>query len=931
MHTSFLRFVFTPTPTVYIFFIDMNKLAKDLSHVPCKFFRVGSCTAGSSCPFSHNILEPGQQKDVCAWFVKGNCKFGHKCALAHILPGQAMSMDRRNKKAAQLAAASGGGQKDRDRERDKEARAERSAGVGAVVSGGITGSANAGGTNNNNNNNNAANANATGGNVRKNVVGGPVSGVGRPGSTTTQRSNSLLSGSTAPTRMLPSGMGARPPLPISKAVPAPAEPAPSLNDTDFTSSFDELGKQENGVNGNEIINLGRNGGGGVDDGRTHNAVPINNSLSPPPGDNKGAFPVSTPSQPHRFTGRHGSSSSVDFGPVGSPPRASPTNPIRINGFSPGTSPLDGVQNTMSLTANLSAPGQPSSLFMTGTENRSSLTASLSTGPAFNVGSLPILSRNTSTITDSFADVLEEDNMEEFVPSSLKDLLTPEEQNRRMSRTASSAATAVVGGIATSQSRGGVAGLQQQESARHKHSRSVPGNSLLSQDLRSIWADAGGELGTPQKDQLGSGVGFGISPSTGNLGTPSSFKAFHTGFENDGPSPSMLHPSNASAAFLGLHHYMNRPQVTGVRAVSQGNIHHTQAHPGLLQSDLNGNSHGISPSPSHPNTSASLLTSGRPPFGTDIYGNNSNNGNSSSNLATSKQRPIPPQHGVGGVSSSSGFLAGVESGNQHLSPSARALQSHAPGQSLPQGLAAGYSRIHLQPPMASFSPSSVGSAHHLAEGTGSPGAMTTTTGAGGEWGGAKPQYGSYSDAVSGHLSSHNTPTISAASAVGAGGVSSETSGTGEQTSATSTSTLAGKGEGHGHGDMGQLTQMFSHLSYSSVAASGLRGASGPASAGLGMGHAHAMLSHGHGHGPGGVSGSVGSGLSGGISGSGVGSGVGVGVGVGGVSGSPAVSVPLSVSRRPSARGWGNSHPLSSPLSGPVLTNDDDDLFSMDEEK
>ncbi|KAH9848298.1 hypothetical protein C2E23DRAFT_715035, partial [Lenzites betulinus] len=60
--------------------------AKDLSHVPCKFFRVGSCTAGSSCPFSHHVLEPGQQKEVCAWFVKGNCKFGHKCALAHILP-----------------------------------------------------------------------------------------------------------------------------------------------------------------------------------------------------------------------------------------------------------------------------------------------------------------------------------------------------------------------------------------------------------------------------------------------------------------------------------------------------------------------------------------------------------------------------------------------------------------------------------------------------------------------------------------------------------------------------------------------------------------------------------------------------------------------------------------------------------------------------
>jgi hypothetical protein len=39
----------------------------------------------------------------------------------------------------------------------------------------------------------------------------------------------------------------------------------------------------------------------------------------------------------------------------------------------------------------------------------------------------------------------------------------------------------------------------------------------------------------------------------------------------------------------------------------------------------------------------------------------------------------------------------EEGRNVLSPSARALQAHAPGQSLPQGLAAGYSRIHALPP------------------------------------------------------------------------------------------------------------------------------------------------------------------------------------------------------------------------------------------
>ncbi|EJD41990.1 hypothetical protein AURDEDRAFT_68176, partial [Auricularia subglabra TFB-10046 SS5] len=59
---------------------------KDLSHVPCKFFRLDACTAGASCPFSHQLSEPGRPKDVCTWFVKGNCKFGHKCALAHVLP-----------------------------------------------------------------------------------------------------------------------------------------------------------------------------------------------------------------------------------------------------------------------------------------------------------------------------------------------------------------------------------------------------------------------------------------------------------------------------------------------------------------------------------------------------------------------------------------------------------------------------------------------------------------------------------------------------------------------------------------------------------------------------------------------------------------------------------------------------------------------------
>lgn len=60
---------------------------KNLSHVPCKFFKQGICQAGNSCPFSHNLDGTlGADKLPCKYFQKGNCKFGLKCALAHYLP-----------------------------------------------------------------------------------------------------------------------------------------------------------------------------------------------------------------------------------------------------------------------------------------------------------------------------------------------------------------------------------------------------------------------------------------------------------------------------------------------------------------------------------------------------------------------------------------------------------------------------------------------------------------------------------------------------------------------------------------------------------------------------------------------------------------------------------------------------------------------------
>ncbi|ORY79490.1 hypothetical protein BCR37DRAFT_381674 [Protomyces lactucae-debilis] len=59
--------------------------AKNLQHVPCKFYRSGQCTAGRNCVFSH-IVEQEQERAPCKYFQKGNCRFGNKCALAHILP-----------------------------------------------------------------------------------------------------------------------------------------------------------------------------------------------------------------------------------------------------------------------------------------------------------------------------------------------------------------------------------------------------------------------------------------------------------------------------------------------------------------------------------------------------------------------------------------------------------------------------------------------------------------------------------------------------------------------------------------------------------------------------------------------------------------------------------------------------------------------------
>ncbi|KAI1266957.1 hypothetical protein F5Y18DRAFT_353143 [Xylariaceae sp. FL1019] len=62
---------------------DGPRSPPNTSHVPCKFFRQGTCQAGSACPFSHDLGVASET--ICKYFAKGNCKFGPKCANVHVL------------------------------------------------------------------------------------------------------------------------------------------------------------------------------------------------------------------------------------------------------------------------------------------------------------------------------------------------------------------------------------------------------------------------------------------------------------------------------------------------------------------------------------------------------------------------------------------------------------------------------------------------------------------------------------------------------------------------------------------------------------------------------------------------------------------------------------------------------------------------------
>lgn len=48
---------------------SLTKMSADLSHVPCKFFRQGTCQAGKACPFLHS-MDGGNEQMPCKYFQK---------------------------------------------------------------------------------------------------------------------------------------------------------------------------------------------------------------------------------------------------------------------------------------------------------------------------------------------------------------------------------------------------------------------------------------------------------------------------------------------------------------------------------------------------------------------------------------------------------------------------------------------------------------------------------------------------------------------------------------------------------------------------------------------------------------------------------------------------------------------------------------------
>jgi len=262
-----------------------------------------------------------------------------------------------------------------------------------------------------------------------------------------------------------------------------------------------------------------------------------------------------------------------------------------------------------------------------------------------------------------------DAAEEFLPGSLTELLNPRERARRLSRRESGSAPGVTSGSVgiragwVSSSGGGgeatnLGGLGSTGSSWDSrpnmdallHRQAMSAGAVDGGFLRSLWDDAGEDARRKVRQQDLEAPPASAAAAVGGLS--SMFAG--AGGSNEGSLTAppdtgfQLGPSNSSVAFLPTF-TAHRQAILGDHGspVSRGNLHSPSR-----------------PSPLHRDSTNQAISSSNVPVkdGLEVQ---------HAHLAPQHLRPL-------------------------VSPGTRALEAHAPGQSLPQGLAAGLSRMHLRP-------------------------------------------------------------------------------------------------------------------------------------------------------------------------------------------------------------------------------------------
>ncbi|KAF5375664.1 hypothetical protein D9615_009358 [Tricholomella constricta] len=628
-----------------------------------------------------------------------------------------MAMDRKNKKAAQVAAAAASGAE----------RGERPERGGKEGKGG------------------------RGGNPKRD---GHPTGSGNSGN----RNPLLAGGSTAPTRA--STTAGRPSMSMPlKATLSPSAPAPPL------ASFGVLDDLEGA--GVQLATAPAQGKQTSQDSTTtvtatspDGFTATKQSESQPKSKSPEPLPSSAPRSAAITT-----KPPQDFGPIGSPPSSASRTHANGSTLSPGTSPhhLNGINDGSNYLSSspFSAPGTQS-VFLSGGSysGAGGMAASLGSGMAMMggrkgwgsggaesgnhgtggyAGMVPssVQQRNgggraefdTGFDYEEYgvrrsglgiarpaaggrgADIaVEDEDLEDFLPSSLTDLLTPEERSRRMSRSNSGQgpATALAGPGYTGGDMGGAAGGGGAGLGMgHRYSRSVPAPSLLG-DIKSIWAENNANplpSSPPTHRGMPSSSFMPRFDAGSTLGHNGGEDMLSMSMGSAGSGMMSLSPSNASAAFLpGLHsHYLTskakqaQAQQLGLGGLGRGvrGTSGPMAGSTLANNYLLGGGSGLSGSPNQLHTHTNVQTNMHHTYrATPSPFDLTQHQHHHLHLHPHTARPIPSNSAANNNNN-------PDDGAHLISPSSRALQSHAPGQSLPQGLAAGYSRIHALPPPPSL--------------------------------------------------------------------------------------------------------------------------------------------------------------------------------------------------------------------------------------